>query len=289
MLKLARPGERRLAYGFWRYQKDEIDAAIAMLELARSSGVDHIDTADVYGGASGFGGSESLLGAVRARAPSLFQGAVLATKGGVELGTPYNSARAYINAACDASLRRLGVERIDLYYIHRHDLMVGPAELAGTLDALATAGKIASVGVSNFSATQIDALKAHMKAPLTAHQIEFSPACVEPLFDGTLDGAMRDGYAVAAWSPMAGGRIGENATPEFAAVTAKLDEIAARHRATRAAVALAFLQQHPAGVTPILGTKTPERFRDALAAAECTLTRREWYDIVEARLGRRMP
>lgn len=289
MLKLARPGERRLAYGFWRYQEHEIETAIAMLELARASGVDHIDTADVYGAPHGFGGAERLLGAVRARASSLLEGAVLATKGGVELGAPYNSSRAYIQAACDASLSRLGVERIDLYYIHRHDLLIGPAELADTLDGLVAAGKIAAVGVSNFTATQVEALVQHMKAPLAAHQIEFSPACVDAIFDGRLDLAMRRSQAIAAWSPLAGGRIGDNGAAEFSDVTAKLDEIAARRECSRAAIALAFLQQHPSGVTPIVGTKTAQRFRDCLRANSCVLTRREWYDILEARLGARMP
>jgi predicted oxidoreductase len=290
MLKLAGPGERRFAYGFWRYLADEVDAAIAMLALVRESGIDHVDTADVYGGASGFGGAERLLGAVRARVPSLFEGAVLATKAGVELGTPYNSSADYLRAACDASLVRLGVERIDLFYVHRHDLLVHPADLAATLDGLVAAGKIAAVGVSNFTASQLEALTQYMKAPLVAHQIEFSAAYVEPIFDGLLDQAMRRGIALPAWSPLAGGRLGE-ASPaaELVKVCETLDALAKKYGLTRNAIAMAFIQRHPAGLTPIIGTKTPQRFRESLAGATCDLTRREWYDILEARLGRRMP
>jgi len=289
VLNLARPGERRIAYGFWRYSAEDIDTAISMLELARASGVDHIDTADVYGEASGFGGAERLLGAVRKRAPSVFRGAYLATKVGIEPGAPYNSSRAYLHAAVDASLARLGVERVDLLYIHRPDLMAHPADVAETLDGLVAAGKTAHIGLSNCTAAQVEALTRHMKTPLLVHQIEFSAACVAPLFDGTADLAMREKCALAAWSPLAGGRIGDNAAPEFAAVAAKLDEIAQRHGVSRSAVAIAFVQQHPAGVTPILGTKSPERFRECLKANATTLSRREWYDIVEARLGARMP
>ncbi|MES1158659.1 MAG: aldo/keto reductase [Terricaulis silvestris] len=289
MLKLAQAGERRLAYGFWRYREDEVDTAIAMLELVRASGVDHIDTADVYGGPGHFGGAERLLGAVRKRAPGVFNGSFLATKIGIEIGAPYNSSRSYLKAAMDASLTRLGVERVDLLYIHRPDLMTHFAELAETLDGLVSAGKAAYIGVSNFTATQVQALTAHMKTPLIVHQIEFSAAHVAPIFDGVLDLAMSENCAIAAWSPLAGGRIGDAAAPEFAVVTAKLDEIAARHGVSRAAAAIAFVQQHPAGVTPILGTKSAERYRDCLKANTTTLARREWYDVLEASLGAPMP
>ena len=69
MLALSEPGRKRLAYGFWRYREGEIDDAVEMLVLARENGIDHFDTADIYGGPNGIGGSERLLGAVRARAP----------------------------------------------------------------------------------------------------------------------------------------------------------------------------------------------------------------------------
>ena len=209
MLALSEPGRKRLAYGFWRYREGEIDDAVEMLVLARENGIDHFDTADIYGGPNGIGGSERLLGAVRARAPELFDGAVLATKIGIEPGSPYNSSRDYLTAACEGSLSRLRVERIDLLYIHRPDLLTHPGELAQTLDGLVSSGKIAAVGVSNFTTAQVDALSQYMKAPIRVHQLEFSAAHVAPLFDGTLDQAMAHGTAVAAWSPLAGGRLGD--------------------------------------------------------------------------------
>lgn len=290
MLKLARAGERAFAYGFWRYAQDEVDTAIAMLERVRAAGIDHIDTADCYGEGGVFGGAERLIGEVRKRAPSLFEGAVLATKAGVEFGTPYNTSPAYFRAACEASLGRMGVERVDLFYVHRHDLLTHPADLAATFDALVAEGKIGAVGVSNCTPSQFDTLKHHLKAPIAAHQVELSAAHVAPIFDGLLDQAMRDGFAVPAWSPLAGGRLGDGeADAQLSPVIAALDVIAKRHGASRTAVALAFVQQHPAGATPILGTKQPERFAACLEAAKLSLTRREWYDILEARLGHRMP
>lgn len=292
MLALSVPGVRRFAYGLWRYSEDEIDAAVEMLSLARENGIDHFDTADVYGGPNGFGGSERLLGSVRDRAPGLFEGAVLATKIGVERGSPYNSSRKYLIAACEGSLSRLRVERIDLLYIHRPDLLTHPADLAQTLDDLVTVGKVAAIGVSNFTTAQFDVLSRYMKTPIRVHQLEFSAAHVDPLFDGTLDQAMAHGMAITVWSPLAGGRLGETnaaATPTISRVRETLQRIAEHTGVPPAAVALAFLHRHPAPVTPIIGTRKPERLRDCLKANACVLSRSDWYAIVEACRGERMP
>jgi predicted oxidoreductase len=292
MLALANPGEQRFAYGFWRYYETETEIATQILALARESGIDHIDTADVYGcygGQGEFGGAELLLGALRKSAPSLFDGAVIATKAGVELGTPYNNSPEYLAHACDASLKRLGVERVDLFYVHRHDLLAHPEDVARALEKLVAAGKIGAIGVSNYTPAQVDALARFLSTPIRAVQIEFSAACVAPIFDGALDQAMRAHMHVAAWSPLAGGRLGDDAGEAFGPLRAKLSEIAARDGASDVGAALAFLMRHPAGVTPILGTKQPARLKACLEAAKVQLSRQDWYRVLEASLGQRMP
>lgn len=285
MIGLSAPQRPRLAYGFWRYQRTDFDAARAALERARETGIDHLDTADVYGGA--FGGAEELLGDLRQRAPSLFAGATLATKAGVERGAPYNSSPDYIARACEASLRRLNVERIDLFYIHRPDILTHPADLGGALDALVAQGKAGAIGLSNFTPQQLDALAPHMKAPIAAIQIEVSALEVTPMIDGRLDQAMRDGLSVLAWSPLAGGRLFDAQTAP--AVHAQLAQIAIAHDADIEGVALAFLLQHPAAITPIIGTTQPNRITRLAESCGLRLSRREWYAILEAALGRPMP
>lgn len=289
MFGFSQHGNKRLAYGFWRYGRGDVDKAAAMLALARENGINHLDTADVYGGVSGFGGAETLLGEIGKRSPELLDGAYIATKAGCQPGSPYNSSPAYLKAACEASLTRLGVARIDLFYIHRPDMLAHPAEVAGALDQLVAEGKIAAVGVSNFTTAQVEALAHYLKAPLRAHQIEFSAGFVAPLFDGTLDQAMKDNFAIVAWSPLARGGLGAGGPAELAGVRDKLNEIAAHYDVSSTAIAIAFLQAHPALVTPILGTTRPDRLRDVLGASQLMLSRREWYNIVEAASGRRMP
>ena len=121
--------------------------------------------------------------------------------------------------------------------------------------------------MSNYTAAEVEALTRFLKAPLVAHQIEFSAGCVAPLFDGTLDQAMERNIAIAAWSPMARGGLGEDGPVELHPVRETLAAIAARYGATTTAVAIAFLQMHPAGVTPILGSTRPDRLAEALAAS----------------------
>jgi predicted oxidoreductase len=289
MLALSECGKKRLAYGFWRFTAGQVDEAIAMIEQMRAAGIDHLDTADVYGGASGFGGAETLLGAVRVRATKLLDGAVIATKAGCAPGTPYNSSAPYLTAACEASLKRLGIERIDLFYVHRPDLLAHPAEVAGALDDLVREGKIASVGVSNYTVAEVAAFKRFLKAPLVAHQIEFSAGHIDPLFDGTLDQAMAEGIAAAAWSPLARGGFADNGPAALAPVRATLAKLAVAHGTSPTAIAIAFLLAHPAAVTPILGTTSPARARECLDALKIDLSRRDWYDVVEAARGKRMP
>ncbi|MBS0333388.1 MAG: aldo/keto reductase, partial [Proteobacteria bacterium] len=196
-----------IAWGMWRFAGDDLDAAEARVRAALEAGVNLFDTADVYGPDNGepFGAAETLLGRVLARAPSLRERMVLATKGGINPGVPYDSSAAYVAAAIDASLRRLGVEEVALWQIHRADFLSHPAETAAALEAAHKAGKIAAVGVSNFAPHQLDALAAHLSLPIVATQPEFSPLATRPLFDGVLDQAMARGLAVLAWSPIGGG------------------------------------------------------------------------------------
>ena len=237
---------------------------------------------------SGFGQNEERLGEVLAAAPALRDRMVLATKGGIVPPLPYDSSPEYLRSAVDASLARLGVDRIDLWQIHRPDMLAHPADVAATLDELIAAGKIAMVGVSNFTVDQYDALAAHMNAPIVSTQPEYSVAHVRPLRDGTFDRAMRDGVVPLAWSPMAGGRLfsGEGLRPELVNL---VDELAERESVDRAAIAVAFVLAHPSKPVALLGTQTPARLVAAAAATNIHLDRNDVYNLIEASEGVPLP
>ncbi|HEX4199382.1 MAG TPA: aldo/keto reductase [Caulobacteraceae bacterium] len=287
-----------LAWGMWRFAGDDLDAATARVEAALDAGINFFDTADIYGagGGGGFGAAETLLGRVFARAPSLRAGVVLASKGGIEMGVPYNSSADYLVAACEASLKRLGVERIELYQIHRPDSLAHPAEVAAAFEKLRAAGKIAEAGVSNYLPSQVAALRAHLPFELASIQPEFSALAIEPLSDGVLDHAMQHGMGVMAWSPLGGGRLGGGelggdrpGDSRVKAVAAALDEIAGNHGVDRAAAAYAWIMAHPSGAIPIVGSQQPERIGQSVEALNLRLSRAEWYAVLTASRERRLP
>jgi predicted oxidoreductase len=281
-----------LAFGLWRFTGTDVAANQALLETALEAGMNLVDTADVYGldwGGTGFGSVEEALGRVLAAAPHLRDQMVLATKGGIRPPVPYDSSPAALRRACEDSLRRFGVDHIDLYQIHRPDMFTHPAALAATLLALRDEGKIGSVGVSNFTPAQTTALLAHLgPVGLVATQPEFSAAALGPLRDGTFDLCMERGIVPLAWSPLAGGRLmtGERVRPELLAA---LDTIAAREETTRDVVALAFVLAHPSAPVAIIGTQNTDRMRAATAALAVGLDRTDVYAIVQASEGAPLP
>ncbi|GGE75575.1 aldo/keto reductase [Niveispirillum cyanobacteriorum] len=286
------PAISALGWGMWRYHDDDVAAATARSMAALEAGITLFDTADIYGFGHehGFGAAEALFGRVLAANPGLRDRIVLATKGGILPPIPYWSRGSRLIETCEASLRRLGVESIDLYQIHRPDLLAHPAELAAALDTLRQQGKIRAAGVSNYTPTQFAALAAHMPFPLISIQPEFSPLHTDPLFDGVLDQALERNLAVLSWSPLGGGRLlGAADDARTQAVAVALDAIAARQGATRAAVAYAWGMAHPSRPIPLIGSQTPDRIREATDAFKVEMTGAEWYAVLVAAMGKPLP
>jgi aryl-alcohol dehydrogenase-like predicted oxidoreductase len=276
-----------LAFGCWRFVGTDVAKGRELIETALELDMNLIDTADIYGrghGGGGFGEAEELLGKVLAEAPELRNQMVLATKGGIRPEVPFDSSPDHLTEACEASLRRLGVDVIDLYQVHRPDLLAHPLDVAETLDGLVESGKVRAVGVSNHTPAQVRALAEYLEAPLVSTQPEYSAVHLDHLRDGVLDQAMELGLAVLAWSPLGGGRLatGEGVRPELLAV---LDELAAREGVDRATVAIAFVLAHPSSPVAIVGTQQPDRLREAARALEVHLDRRDCYRIIEASEG----
>lgn len=282
-----------LAWGMWRFAGREIEEARALVEAAFEAGITLFDTADIYGfdGSTGFGAAETLLGRVLAESPGLRDRMVLATKGGIDPGTPYDSSAAHLEKAIDASLRRLGTNRIDLWQIHRPDILTHPHEIARALDKAKALGKIATVGVSNFTPSQTEALRRFMPhgLKLTSTQPELSALALGPIEDGTLDAAIVHHDAVLAWSPLGGGRILAPETERERAVAAALDAVAEAQGVSRGAAALSWVMAHPARPIPIVGSQNAERIRESAAALTVTWTRRSWYDVLVAARGEKLP
>ena len=275
-----------LAYGTWRFFDPDPEIGRTLLETALDAGMNLIDTADIYG--LEFGGVEENLGRILAATPGLRDRMVLASKGGIRPGVPYDSSPRWLARACEDSLRRLQVDVIDLYQIHRPDLLAHPEDVADTLLALRDAGKVRAIGVSNHTPAQVEALAALLGDALVATQPELSVAHLEPVRDGTLDQAVRLALAPLAWSPLAGGRLvtGEGIEP---ALVGELDRLAAREGVDRATVALGFVLALPSDPVAIIGSQRPERITAAVAALEVSLDRADCYALITASEGVPLP
>ena len=281
-----------IAWGMWRFSGGDVSLARERVVAALDAGITLLDTADVYGpdNQEAFGAAEALLGGVLAQDGGLRDRFVLATKGGIMPGIPYDSSPAYLASALDASLQRMRVDHIDLYQIHRPDLLTHPAVVAETLAGFVKSGKVRAIGVSNHTASQTAALQSFLPFPLVSHQPEFSPLATAPLFDGVIDQAMANDMAVMAWSPLGGGRlVGRPIEMTCKSVASMLHAKAEDAGVSTAAVAYSWIMAHPSRPIPIVGSQQPERIREANDAFKLRWTRTEWYQVLEQSLGHRLP
>jgi aryl-alcohol dehydrogenase-like predicted oxidoreductase len=280
-----------IAWGMWRFGQSSVTEGRALIDAAFAAGVTLFDTADIYGfnGSDGFGDAETLLGKVFAEDVALRDRMILATKGGIRPPLPYDQSTAYLTEALDASLTRLGVERVDLYQIHRPDILTHPQEVARSLENMVSSGKVRAIGVSNFTIPQIRALEAFLTIPLASLQPELSPLELGPIENGLLDLAMERDHAVLAWSPLGGGRIGSPEDDRSKAVAAALDVVAEQAGVSRAAAAYAWIMAHPARAIPIVGTQNAARSAEIADVYKVRFTRQTWYDVLIASRGERLP
>lgn len=286
-----------LAYGCWRLAGSEgqppeptSTPGIRAVLAAAEAGYEVFDLADIYGG----GRCEEIFGAALRESPGLRDRIVVASKCGIRRGGDpdptvpyrYDFSAGHIVASVETSLRRMGLECLDLLLLHRPDFLMNPAEVAGVFARLRDAGKVRDFGVSNFRPGQVTLLQQACPFPLVVHQVEISLCQWQALEDGTLDQCLATGMIPQAWSPLARGLLPSGGTPGLAA---ELERLAAAHGVEPAVIALAWLRRHPAGIQPVIGTVRPERIRSLARVAGVTLSREEWYGLFTAARGSRLP
>ncbi len=286
----------------------ETDEATAWVQLDRfvEVGGTLVDTADVYSA----GASEEIVGRwLAARSKDVRRQVVLATKGRFPTGAGTNDAglsRRHLTWALDDSLRRLGVEAIDLYQVHAHDPLTPIEETLRFLDDAIRAGKIHYAGLSNFTAWQLQKAVDVADARNLARPVTLQPQynlLVREIEWEIIPACSAEGLGVLPWSPLGGGwltgkyrrderpkgatRLGENPNRGVEAydrrsrvertwdVIAALHQIAEARGASMAQVALAWLVDRPAVTSVILGARTLDHLEDNLGAADLHLSAAE--------------
>jgi aryl-alcohol dehydrogenase-like predicted oxidoreductase len=279
----------------------------AVLSRAVELGITHLDTSDLYGR----GENERLLGRFLKARSGGRDGLLIATKFGIlrdpdgALGSTddraLDNSPAHARAACEASLQRLGIDCIDLYYLHRHDPAVPIEEVVGAMGDLMKEGKIRAIGLSEISADTLR--RAHATVPIAALQSEYSlfargverdilPACralgvgfmaYSPLGRGILAGRITslDDLApddLRRSAPM----YAPDNLPTNLALVDRVRALAERHGATAGQVALAWLQAKGEDVIPLPGTKRVRYLEENAAATDLVLSPSEIAELEAA-------
>jgi pyridoxine 4-dehydrogenase len=252
--------------GIWGEPKDPAEAR-RVLHRALDLGVNFIDTADAYGPEV----SERLIAETLSPYP---RGLVIATKGGllrpqasqwVPDGRP-----EHLRAACEASLKRLRLARIDLYQFHAPDSKVPLEDSIGELAQLRKEGKIRHVGVSNFNAGEL--ARARRIVPVVSVQNRYNLA--DRTSQDVLDVCTRDGLAFIPWAPLASGSATrlEGGPDEQSGAGKSLEQVATTHGASVLQVAIAWLLAKSPAMLPIPGTSSVAHLEEDIAAARLQLT-----------------
>jgi predicted oxidoreductase len=300
----------RLAYGCWRIAGTWDSAAVTpegeqqgrkAVLAAYEAGYTLFDHADIYCD----GIAEKVFAQALKEVAGMRDRILISTKCGIRkecdpnIDSPfrYEFTAEHIVSSCEQSLKRLGTEVIDLYQLHRPDYLMDPGEVAGAFEQLKSSGKVREFGVSNFRPSQVTALQKACSMPLIVNQVEISLANLSAFEHGTLDQCLAEKITPLAWSPLAGGLLGDGAKALLPSqegyrakpINAVLEIIAKARGATRTAIALAWLIKHPANIIPIVGSTNLANIRQAAKADTLELTRDEWYRLLETARGERLP
>ncbi len=252
--------------GIWGEPRD-VEGAKALLRRVVESGVNLIDTADSYGPEV----SERLIGEALHPYP---EDLVIATKGGLlrpgpDRWTPHCTPEQ-LKKACEGSLRRLKVDRIDVYQLHTVDRRVPLEESIGALKELQDEGKVRHIGVSNFDVGELERARAIVEVVSVQNLYNLTDRESEDV----VDYCEREGLAFIPWYPLASGDV--------AAPKGPLAEVAAMHDATPAQISLAWLLHRSRVMLPIPGTSSIEHFEENLETGAIELSDEDMARIEKA-------
>ena len=259
----------------------------SFLAFLLDHGITSLDTADIYGNYA----VEEFLGKALSELGSQRSQFEIITKAGIAISKPggphrikhYNSTAAHIRHQAETSLRKLGVEILDVLLVHRPDHLMDADDTAAALDTLVAEGKVRHVGVSNFGPHKWRLLSSRMKAPLVTNQIQLSPIYLDTLSDGSLDLAQELRIRPMIWSPVGGGKLLSETSTGATAARLALTAIAQRYGlAGPGESAIAWVARHPAAPLPIIGSGHRERIEGALAALATRLDYQDWYEVLLA-------
>ncbi|EAH4449142.1 aldo/keto reductase family oxidoreductase [Listeria innocua] len=277
------------------------EEANKVINTALENGIDFFDHADIYGG----GKSEEVFADAIDMNATVREKMILQSKCGIRQGF-FDFSKEHIISSVEGSLKRLKTDYLDTLLLHRPDTLFEPEEVAAAFTELEKSGKVRHFGVSNQNPGQIELLKKYVDQELIANQLQFSimhtgmidtgfnvNMTIDPSLDrdgGILEYSRLNNMTIQAWSPFQYGFF-EGVfldNDKFPELNKAIDKIAADKGVTNSAIAVAWIQRHPASFQTVVGTMNPGRIADIAKASDVTLSREEWYEIYCA-AGNQLP
>ncbi len=277
-----------MTWGSWGKDLSQKDL-IALIGHCLNAGISTFDHADIYGGYT----NEAVFGKAFAQSGISRFDVQLITKCGIQLDTEvrknkvvhYNYSKDYIIWSAEESLKNLRTDYLDLFLLHRPSPLMHPGEIAEAIVQLQKEGKIKAFGVSNFTPSQIAMLETAV--PVSGNQVEFSLTADGAMYDGTLDDMIANDRMAMAWSPL--GSYFREKDKKTKRIKKVLKRLRKKYNVNASQLLLAWILRHPAKVYPVVGTATPQRLTDAINATKIDLELEDWFLLLAASQGHRVP
>ena len=277
-----------MTWGVWgkKFSKKEMND---LIHFCLDQGITTFDHADIYGGYT----TEADFGNALSESKIPRETIQLISKCGIQYTCEnrnnkikhYNYNKDYIIWSAEKSLKNLKTEYLDLLLLHRPSSLMHPDEISEAIVQLKKQGKIKNFGVSNFTPSQVEMISKVQE--VSVNQIEFSLTHLEPMYDGSLDQMITKNITPMAWSPM--GSIYKEDNEQVQRIKVQLKELAETYNATPDQLLLAWILKHPSKIHPVIGTTTKERIKDANKSVEIDLDLEDWFIILGASQGHKVP
>lgn len=278
-----------MTWGKWGKQLNT-NQMVALMHHCIKQGISTFDHADIYGDYS----TEADFGYAFAKASIPRESIQLISKCGIqymgdarpELNVKHYQYDAdYIIWSAERSLRLLQTDYLDLFLLHRPSPLMQASEVAKAFEQLRAQGKVKNFGVSNFAPSQVSLIKTG--AEVSANQIEYSLTQHTAMHDGSLDYMTIQNIIAMSWSPL--GSVFKENSEQTQRVKKALVPLCKKYNATQDQILLAWVLKHPAAVHPVIGTTNPERVTQAVKALEINLEREDWFTLLVASQGHKVP
>ena len=277
-----------MTWGSWgkQFSKTEI---IKLINHCVDNQITTFDHADIYGGYT----TETDFGNAFAESGIKRETIQLISKCGIQYISEnrnnkvkhYNYSKDYIIWSAEESLKNLKTDYLDLFLLHRPSPLMQPDDIAEAVSILKQQGKIKAFGVSNFTNSQVDLIS--KSTVVSVNQIEFSLTEHNAMHDGTLDYMMLNNITPMAWSPL--GYVFKYDNEQTRRIHKQLGELMGKYNATEDQLLLAWIMMHPANIHPVVGTTDYKRITNATKAIQIKLELEDWFLILVACQGHKVP